>query len=329
MACRSVSKAEAAAAELGFPKDSYTVMELELGDLSSVRGFAKKFRGSKLAKNFQALICNAAIYFPNAVKPTYTKDGFEETVGVTHLGHFLLANLLLNDLVAAPDMGIDKRMCIVGSVTANTNTLAGQVPPRANLGDMSGLAAGLSGDTNKNAMIDGERFIGPKAYKDAKLCNILTVKEMSARWHEETGITFSTMYPGCIADSPLFRNHTPTFRFLFPLIQKYVTKGYVTMSEAGGRLASVVSDPDYTESGAYWAWKGGGDQLWDNYWDNDNREKAFNNKTSKEGGDMLKAKEMFDSSAKAVGLKDYEIGPKPVSRLPNIPNPLGRLMGAK
>jgi hypothetical protein len=25
----------------------------------------------------QALICNAAIYFPNAVYPTFTKDGFE------------------------------------------------------------------------------------------------------------------------------------------------------------------------------------------------------------------------------------------------------------
>ena len=67
---------------------------------------------------------------------------------------------------------------------------------------MSGLAAGLNGDRNGGAMIDGDRFIGPKAYKDAKLCNILTVKEMSNRWHEETGVTFSTMYPGCIADTP-------------------------------------------------------------------------------------------------------------------------------
>ena len=322
MAVRDVAKGEAEAKKLGFPADSYTVMELELGDLKSVRNFAKKFRGTpKLSKQFQALICNAAIYYPNAVEPTYTKDGFEETVGVTHLGHFLLANLLLQDLVKADDMGIDKRLCIVGSVTANTNTLAGQVPPRANLGDMAGLAAGLNGDRNGGAMIDGERFIGPKAYKDAKLCNILTVKEMSNRWHEETGVTFSTMYPGCIADTPLFRNHTPTFRFLFPIIQKYVTKGYVSMQEAGGRLASVVCEPQYTESGAYWAWKGGGDQLWDNYWDNDNRNEAFNNKTSKEGGDMLKAKEMFDMSARVVGLKESEMGPKGGGgvKMPSLP----------
>ena len=55
---------------------------------------------------------------------------------------------------------------LLGSVTANTNTLAGQVPPRANLGDMSGLFGGFKdGDKDSMAMIDGDRFIGPKAYK--------------------------------------------------------------------------------------------------------------------------------------------------------------------
>jgi protochlorophyllide reductase len=86
-----------------------------------------------------------------------------------------------------------------------------------------------------------------------------------------------------------------------------------------------VCNPAYTESGAYWAWKGGGDQLWDNYWDNDNREEAFNNKTSKEGGDMLKAKEMFDMSVTAVKLKPNEIGPKAGTKIPSlsIPNLFG------
>lgn len=333
MACRNVAKGQEKAKELGFPADKYEVMELELGDLANVRSFVKKFRSKKYAKQLQSLVCNAAIYYPNAVTPTFTKDGFEETVGVTHLGHFLLANLMLKDLVGSQDMGIDKRLCIVGSVTANTNTLAGQVPPRANLGSMSGLAAGLNGDRDKNAMIDGDRFIGPKAYKDAKLCNILTVKEMSNRWHEQTGVTFSTMYPGCIADTPLFRNHTPTFRFLFPLIQKYITKGYVTMQEAGGRLASVVCEEQYTKSGAYWAWKGGGDQLWENYWDNSNRTEAFDNKPSKEGGDMQKAQEMFDMSVDAVGLKASELGPgsfRPGSSGgPSLPNPFKAIAGAK
>ena len=107
MACRNVAKGQEKAKELGFPADKYEVMELELGDLANVRSFVKKFRSKKYAKQLQSLVCNAAIYYPNAVTPTFTKDGFEETVGVTHLGHFLLANLMLKDLVGSQDMGID------------------------------------------------------------------------------------------------------------------------------------------------------------------------------------------------------------------------------
>ena len=70
MAVRDVAKGEAKAKELGFPADSYTVMELELGDLKSVRNFAKKFRGTpKLSKQFQALICNAAVASPTPWSP--------------------------------------------------------------------------------------------------------------------------------------------------------------------------------------------------------------------------------------------------------------------
>lgn len=54
------------------------------------------------------------------------------------------------------------RMVIVGSITGNTNTLAGNVPPKADLGDLSGLAS-------KATMIDGKEFDGAKAYKDSKV----------------------------------------------------------------------------------------------------------------------------------------------------------------
>lgn len=302
MAVRNPAKAEEKAKEFGFPADAYHVMECELADLDSVRSFAKKFLASKYVQNFSALICNAALYLPNATVPTFTKQGFEECVGVNHLAHHLLALLLL-DKLSINAKNEQKRLIIVGSVTGNTNTLAGQVPPRASLGDMRGLKTGFRGaDRNQNAMIDGERFIGAKAYKDSKLCNMLDIKEF-ARRYADTGVQFSTMYPGCIAESNLFRNHTPFFQWLFPVIQKNVTKGYVSETEAGLRLASLVIDPQYSEQGAYWSWKGGGDQLMDNYWDAGNREIAFNNKPSKEGRDMEKAQAVFDYSSELVGYK--------------------------
>ena len=58
------------------------------------------------------------------------------------------------------------------SKTGNTNTLAGNVPPKADLGDLRGLAAGLDGRIS--AMINGsEEYDGAKAYKDSKVRGFL------------------------------------------------------------------------------------------------------------------------------------------------------------
>jgi hypothetical protein len=53
------------------------------------------------------------------------------------------------------------------------------------------------------------------------------------------GITFSSIYPGCIATSELFREKRKWFRIIFPFFMKYVTKGFVSEMEAGERLAEV------------------------------------------------------------------------------------------
>lgn len=96
MAVRDYSKAAIAAKSLGIPKSSYTIMHLDLAALDSVRTFVDQFRASGLP--LDALVCNAAVYLPTAETPTFTADGFELSVGTNHLGHFLLANLLLEDM---------------------------------------------------------------------------------------------------------------------------------------------------------------------------------------------------------------------------------------
>ena len=68
---------------------------------------------------------------------------------------------------------------------------------------------------------------------------MLTMGEMHRRFHDETGITFSSLYPGCIAETGLFREHYKLFRTLFPPFQKYITKGFVSEEDAGDRLAQV------------------------------------------------------------------------------------------
>lgn len=163
---------------------------------------------------------------------------------------------------------------------------AGNVPPKADLGDLRGLSTTLNGV--HTAMIDGGKFDGAKAYKDSKVCNMLTVREFHRRYHDSTGVTFSSLYPGCIADTGLFRNHVKLFRTLFPPFQKYITKGYVSQEDAGKRLAQVVFDPKLEQSGVYWSW-------------NKNSE-SFENDVSEEVQDGVKGQKLWDLSEKLVGL---------------------------
>lgn len=281
MACRDFLKAEQAARRVNIPKGSYQIMHLDLAAFDSVRQFVDNFRATGL--QLDALVCNAAVYLPTAKEPRFTAEGFEISVGTNHLGHFLLANLLIDDLKKSSFK--DKRMVIVGSITGNTNTLAGNVPPKANLGDMKGLANGLNG---ANVMIDGGEFNGAKAYKDSKVCNMLTMRQFHKRFAEETGITFASLYPGCIATTGLFREHYDLFKTLFPPFQKYVTKGFVSEEDAGKRLAQVVSDPALNKSGVYWSW--------------DNSKGAFQNDVSEEVSDDEKGAQLWDVSMKITGL---------------------------
>jgi protochlorophyllide reductase len=285
MACRDISKAQQAAQSVGIPQDSYTIMHLDLASLESVRQFVNDFRAS--GKSLDALVCNAAIYMPLLKEPLRSPEGYELTVATNHLGHFLLCNLMLEDLKKSP--ATDKRLVILGTVTHNPDELGGKIPPRPDLGNLEGFAAGFKAPIS---MIDGKKFEPVKAYKDSKVCNVLTMRELHRRYHESTGIVFNSLYPGCVATTPLFRNHYPLFQKLFPLFQKYITGGFVSEELSGERVAAVVADPEYSQSGAYWSW--GNRQKKDG--------KSFVQKVSPQASDDEKGKRMWDLSENLVGL---------------------------
>ncbi len=249
MACRNLTKAKLAADTLGLDAACYTLLHIDLGSLTSVRDFVREFRATGLS--LDALVLNAAVYMPRLAAPMRSPEGFELSVATNHLGHFLLSRLLLPDLQRSS--WSSRRLITLGTVTANSEEFGGKIPipAPADLGDLSGLESGFR---EPAAMIDGKRFKAGKAYKDSKLCNMIMSRELHRRHHEATGIVFSTLYPGCVADTPLFR-HTPrAFRVIFPRFQKYITKGYVTQELAGERVAMVVADPTFAQSGVHWSW---------------------------------------------------------------------------
>ncbi|QIQ87980.1 protochlorophyllide reductase [Erythrobacter sp.] len=287
MACRDTAKAQAAARELGIPEEGRTIMPIDLGSLASVRAFVEAFRAA--GRPLDGLVCNAATYMPRLVEPLRSPEGYELSVATNYFGHFLLANLLLGDLGRARDA----RLVTLGTVTANSEEFGGKIPipAPADLGDLEGLKAGF---TEPVAMIDGKAFKPGKAYKDSKLACMMMSRELHVRFHDRTGIVFTTLYPGCVADTPLFRHAPRAFQRIFPWFQKNVTGGYVSQELAGERVADVVADPAFARSGVHWSWG------------NRQREgrEAFAQGLSPKATDAARARELWDLTAGLVGLEE-------------------------
>lgn len=327
MACRDFAKAESVAKEAELPEGSYIVLHCDLAANNSVRLFVSAFRA--LGRPLDALVCNAAVYFPNAHKegailpglfagggPRWSADGFELSFAANYLGHFLLCNLLLEDLKRS---SVKPARCIIlGTVTASINDkeVGGKIPPLADLGDLQGLDQGMK---KPITMIDAGQFDGAKAYKDSKVCDVMLMRELHRRYHDSTGIVFTSMYPGCIAKTNLFREHYPVFRYLFPVLQKSVTGAYVSEEEAGARLAKCVADSRYATSGAYYSWGGeygtggaGGTDAADNVEKSGDvllqygsfRTLAYD-EISGEAGDSARAKRLWEQSEKLCDLKRW------------------------
>jgi protochlorophyllide reductase len=260
---------------------------VDLGDLESVRQLVESFHAS--GRPLDALVINAAVYLPRLKAPQRSPQGYEISMATNHLGHFLLIQLLLPDLERSSHPS--RRLVILGTVTANSKELGGRIPipAPANLGDLAGFAAGFQAPI---AMADGKPFKPGKAYKDSKLCTMITSQELHRRLHGSTGIVFTSLYPGCVADTPLFRHTPKAFQTIFPWFQKNITGGYVSQALAGERVAQVVADPEFAVSGVHWSWgnrqKKGGRQ--------------FSQELSEQASNPETAKRVWEYSLRLVGL---------------------------
>jgi len=219
------------------------------------------------------------------------------------------------------------RVIMVGSITGNDNTVGGGgVYPIADLRELEGLKEGAKSPI---AMMDGRNFNGAKAYKDSKLAIMMMANLLHEKLHKITGISFSSIYPGCIAESPLFREKRAWFRKYFPIFMKYITGGYVSEPEAGQRLYQVIVDPRCSRSGVYWSWNGGprmgrGSEAlkndgniigaggagggWDSIYENDQSDKVR---------DMEKAGQLF-AVANQITNAEWPTAKAPVSPCPTL-----------
>ena len=186
MLCRDRGRGEAARARIASRVDGAR-LELLIADLASqrsVRRAAEEFKSAH--PRLDVLINNAGVFWG---RRQVTGDGLEATFAINHLGHFLLTQLLEEELKASAPSRI-----------VNVSSSAYKAA-RLNLAD-------LQSERGYDAM---------RAYGNSKLANILFTYELAKRL-DGSGVTANCLHPGVVR-TRIGRNAPPLI-WLFFLVMK-------------------------------------------------------------------------------------------------------------
>jgi NAD(P)-dependent dehydrogenase (short-subunit alcohol dehydrogenase family) len=208
LANRSAEKSEAALADLsafaGGGPGSAEIIPLDLTKLSSVRECAKMFldRHDRL----DILVNNAGVM---ATPFERTTDGFELQLGVNHLGHFLLTELLTPALLAAP-------------------------APR--IVNVSSDAYAMGGIDFEDPNFHSREYSSWGAYSQSKSANLLFTVELQRRFGDR-GLQALAIHPGVV--------RTDLMRYLSDADQAWldgnVEKGGIAYKSAAQGAATSVA----------------------------------------------------------------------------------------
>lgn len=226
MACRSLERGNAALAEVTkrAKSDDVALMKLDLASMDSIDEFSEEFHQKET--RLDILINNAGIM---AVPKSKTADGFESQMGVNHLGHFLLTNLLL-DMIE--ESGPGARIVTVSS-------LAHRRGFQFNISDI---------------MMEEKEYDKWEQYGNSKLANILFTKEL-ANQLKDTGVTTYVLHPGVIL-TELGRSLDSTLAKVGLFLVNYTPLRYLMKTPEEGAQTTIccaVSDEFATQSGLYYA----------------------------------------------------------------------------
>jgi retinol dehydrogenase-12 len=187
--------------------DRITFLSCDLSRMADVRSVAGTLR--ERFERIDVLIANAGVI---NVKRRETIDGFEETIAVNHLAHFLLTGLLLDLLVKSPQ----GRVVVVSSDAHQVGRLKRDDPQRRR----------------------GYRSFG--AYAASKLANILFAFELARRL-ERTNITVNALHPGAVA-SNFSRNNGGLAKLAMAVLKPF----FITSAKGAETSVFLASSPKLT-----------------------------------------------------------------------------------
>ncbi|KYM97530.1 Retinol dehydrogenase 13 [Cyphomyrmex costatus] len=220
MACRDMEKCEMERRNIVLDtKNKYVYCrKCDLASQESIRNFVTQFK--KEYDKLHILINNAGVM---RCPKSYTKEGIEMQLGVNHMGHFLLTNLLLDVLkTSAPS-----RIVNLSSAAYRT----GQI----NMQD-------LNWDNDYDA---------GRAYSQSKLAIILFTRELASKL-KGTNVIVNAVHPG-IVDTNITRHMFVYNNFFTRIFLKPIAWPFIKAPRHGVQSVLYAAlDPSLTNaSGCY------------------------------------------------------------------------------
>jgi len=222
MTSRNMDKGNAAVADVKATSgnDKVEVLQLDLASFASIRAAAETF----LSKHdrLDILVNNAGLMLSER---RTTQEGFEQTFGVNHLGHFLLTDLLLDRIKAS-------------------------APARIINLSSAGHAMGNKGLDFDDLMYETRKYSGFTAYCDTKLANVYFTRSLAKRL-EGTNVVTHAVHPGAIRSNFAVDGDVKgAMGFMFALMRPFFPG---TKTGAKTSLHCAISADAGTSTGEYWA----------------------------------------------------------------------------
>jgi NAD(P)-dependent dehydrogenase (short-subunit alcohol dehydrogenase family) len=203
---RNREKAEAVKKEINVSSKNENV-DYILADLTSkrqVRECIETFR--KRYAKLDVLINNAGVCLP---EKRITGDGLEESFQINHLSHFILSNLLLEELKKSDDPRII-------NVSSGAHT---------------------SGKFDPKNLQSEKKFSPFSTYSDTKLLNILFSYELAERLKDK-GITVNAVHPGVVNT-----NFAHEFKGVFGVMNR-MFKPFLLSPQKGAATSVYLASSD-------------------------------------------------------------------------------------